>query len=337
MTEKTPKLLPVPNIMHHLTVKATVNGITVLKDGRFKKRYTGSSTAAVDINGKFYAKAGELKKLISGDAGKDKKNPRRRQSAGESEIETRDLENSDINLSTKKNIPREYRVNKTEVRARLLAMINSMKGKNLLYFWTVTFPRGIDDNIAYKAFNTWLTTLRQKKMLRDYLWVAERQENGTIHFHIAIPHRMNVKTANAAMRTTLTNFAAANLIPWNKWQCKKYNGVDICKNRKTGRVTNFAIKKGARALATYLTKYVTKNDTGFPHLAWHNSRGFSALFTGVTMTRDEFYSSGYEKFILYKPAVQNEFFSFYAWRTGMAPPGIVNHLYELNSYLQSLN
>lgn len=334
--DNCPKLLPVPNMLHHLTIKATTNGITLLKEGRFKKRYTGSKTAAVDINGKFYSRSGDLKKILA--AGKDP-GPARHKKAPESlqteagDKNQKDTEDNKKQLSTP---TREYFVNKNEVRSRLLAMINSQQGKSQLYFWTVTFPKGIADNIAYQAFNTWLTTLRQKKILKNYLWVAERQENKTIHFHIAIPHRMPVKVANGSMRTVLTSLAKQEKIPFNKWQCKKYNGVDIAKNRKTGRVTNFAIKKGRRALANYLTKYCTKNDSGFPHLAWHNSRGFSALFTGVTMTVDEFKNAGFMDLILYRAVISNEFFSFYPWR-GDPPDSVVKHLYDLNSFVQSLN
>jgi hypothetical protein len=208
-----------------------------------------------------------------------------------------------------------------------------MKGSKELYFWTITFPAKTSDEIAYQAFNTWLTTLRQKKHLRDYLWIAERQKIGTIHFHIAIPHRMSVVHANRVMRTILVTFCKRRAIDFSIFQCKRYNGVDICKNRKTKRVTNFAIKKGSRALATYLTKYVTKNDEPFKHLAWHNSRGFSSLFTGITFTVQEFVAYGFKEVILHRSVISNQYFSFYPWR-GEPPSAITKHLAEINNYLQ---
>ena len=58
-----PRLLAVPHFFNHLTVKADLNGITVLKDGRFKKRYTGSKQFEVDINGKLRTKK-ELQELV---------------------------------------------------------------------------------------------------------------------------------------------------------------------------------------------------------------------------------------------------------------------------------
>lgn len=335
MTKK-PRFLPVPAFHNELLIKATHTGIVLLKDGRFKKRYTGSKYSTVDINGKFYERAGDLQKELKAD--RLARDPVRAKKKPAESPETAGLisrsENQGENtLSTTKKKHCEYRVNKMEVRQRILSMINTMKGKRELYFWTVTFPAGMPDQLCYQGFNTWLTTLRQKKMLKDYIWIAERQQNGTIHFHIAIPHKMHVVTANRLMRTTLATFCRNKLINYSVFQAKRYNGVDICKNRKTGRVTNFAIKKGSRALANYLTKYVTKNDSGFPHLAWHNSRGFSALFTGVTFTVQEFIRLGFREMLLPRSVISNEFFSFYPWLSD--PPDLLTmHLYEVNSFIQ---
>jgi hypothetical protein len=210
-----------------------------------------------------------------------------------------------------------------------------MRGKKELYFWTVTFPVGTGDAVAYKIFNIWLTTLRQYKLLKNYLWIAERQKNGTVHFHIAVPHKMPAKRANAMMQGTLTTFAKRKEIPFNVYQCKRYNGVDIAKNRTTRRVTNFALKKGSRALATYLTKYVSKNDEGFAHLAWHNSRGYSSIFTGLTFTVSEFIRFGFSRCIDRRLKFESQYFTFIPW-IGDPPQAITDHLYQVNSFIQSL-
>ncbi len=338
MSSHLPHILAVPNMLHYLQLKVAPGGVTFLKEGRFKRRYTGSRTSCVDINGVLYEKSGDLKKKLADEAAlaasvSKKRKPGKDQARAETLInnDTEDTNNLPENVD-KKGIPREYRVNKVEVRNRLLAMINTQQGGKELYFWTVTFPKGTSDDIGYQLLNIWLTHLRTKKWLRNYLWVAERQQNGTVHFHIAIPHKLSVVHANRIMRTTLQGFADRQLIPFSKWQCKKYNGIDIAKNRKTGRVTNFAIKKGTRALANYLTKYVTKNNEGFKHLAWHNSRGFSSLFTAVTMTVAEFDSLQLRDVMLHRAVIDNEFFSFYPWRD-QPPDKVMNHLRNLNSYL----
>ncbi len=291
----------------------------------------------------------------------------------------------------KKERIKAYTINKREVRQRILAYNNTNKGQKELYFWTVTFPEGTPDDICYQAFNTWLTALRApgrvkdgklidkngklatkwrqvKAMLREYLWIAERQlgerltvkkaATGTIHFHIAIPHFMNVTRANALMRGTLKNLAKRGLMPGAVCNGKsgdqyylpsiaKYNGVHISRNKKTGQIINFAVKRNSRALATYLTKYITKNNAGIPdengqvdipaftHLAWHNSRGFSCLFTGVTFTIAEFTALGFRPFLNKVRQFRMNFATFIPWLYG-PPPLLHDHLFNLNSSVQAL-
>jgi len=324
MSEKIPfRLLTVPPFHHELTIKANQSGITVLKESRYRKRYTGSKHSAIDINAKMYLKASDLKKISANPA--DKRNGRR----------PKRPDPLTVNGGGEDTQPREktFKVHKTEVRNRIFGMINTMKGKKELYFWTVTFPQSTPDPVVYRLFNTWLTTLRQKKWLRDYLWIAERQQNGTVHFHIAIPHQMSVVAANNAMRTVLRTAAIKKEIPFHVSQCKRYNGIDLAKNRNTRRVTNFAIKKGSRSLANYLTKYCTKNNTTFNHLAWHNSRGFSSLFTGITFTTNEFVGYGFRQLVKPGVIIDNEYFMFFAWKED-PPVAVMKHLYEINSWIQ---
>src|SRR5690349_14948289 len=183
-------------------------------------------------------------------------------------------------------------------------------------------------------------------MLKEYIWVAERQEGErlpegveathTVHFHIAVPHYLNAERANAMMRGTLKNLARAGKIPYKEtaFQIKKYNGVHISKHRNTNRPINFAIKKGSRALAAYLTKYITKNDSTFEHLAWHNSRGYSALFTAVTFTMNEFVRFGFQHFINRVRVFRMDFATFIPWLYG-PPPLLSDHFYQVNSYIQN--
>lgn len=358
-----PKLGSVPSIAQdHLCIKASHTGITFLQERKYRKRYTGSKYNAVDINGGL-CNAKELEAEIRSRNEVKKSGHKKKQNCSPSllllnniAVENNDTQISEENSNTGNfatNIARSsrkksYTVNKKEVRQRLLGYINTQKGRKELYFWTVTFPEGTPDDACYQAFNTWLTSLRKYGMLKDYLWVAERQlgdhledptsATNTIHFHIAIPHYMNVQRANAMMRGTLKNLAKAGAIPYkpHSRQIIKYNGVDIAKHRATRRVTNFAIKKGARALAVYLTKYVTKNDTSFDHLAWHNSRGFSALFTAITFTVEEFKKFGFSHFLNRVRIFKMNFATFVPWLYG-PPPLLLDHLFQLNSYIQHIN
>jgi hypothetical protein len=343
-----PTLAPVPNITHDLVIKTTAAGIVLLKENKFRRRYAGNKFSHVDINGRLWVKASDFHKLNKPDPGKI----RRKKLPG---VETPGAKNNYLldpntdakyeNLSTEKteistengglSTKKTYSVNKPLVRQRILGYINTMRGKKELYFWTVSFPINTTDAVAYQIFNIWLTALRQYKMLKEYLWVAERQQNNTIHFHIAIPHKMPVKRANAMMAGTLATFSKRGEIPFTVHQCKRYNGVDIAKNRHTKKVVNFAIKKGARSLATYLSKYATKNNGTFEHLAWHNSRGYSSMFTGVTFTVPEFMSYGFHLLLDRGKRLDAAFFTFLPWANG-PPPLLTDHLYKLNSYLQTI-
>lgn len=346
-----PTLAAVPSRLSvdpDLTIKATATGIIILKKNQFLTRYTGNKYSAVDINGNLWLKKSDLQKHIA-----PPKEVRKRKSQVETQDEKKIIANCETqisdNLSThtqsfspvinylsteKQNRSRAYKVNKREVRQRILGYINTQRGEKELYFWTVTFPKGITDDTAYRVFNIWLTSLRKWGMLKEYIWVAERQENGTVHFHIAIPHKMSVQKANAMMRGTLKNEVKKGTIDgYSVYKANRYNGVDIAKNRKTGRVVNFAVKKGSRSLSGYLTKYVTKNDTAFTHLAWHNSRGFSSLFTGVTFTVQEFKRFGFGWYIDRRRVFGDDFFTFCPW-IDEPPPLLMQHLFQLNSYLQ---
>lgn len=335
-----PTLGRVPGVVQDdLRIKASSNGVTFLTKTRFRQRYTGSKQSAVDINGKLYLQAKELRKALMKEAeGKAKKNRAAvKQTRKFSPSEPKDTniistENADLSPKEKKILT--YSIHKTQVRHRILGYLNTQKGKKELYFWTVSFPEKTPDDTCYRVLNIWLTQLRKKKMLKDYVRITERQKNGTIHYHLAIPHRMDVFRANSIMRITLRTLAIKGEIPFTPMQCYKYNGVDIAKDRKTKRVINFAQKKKARALAHYLTKYVTKNDEKFTHLAWHNSRGYSQVFTGVTFTIAEFTKQGFGYYLDRRKKREMEFAVFIPWIEEMPPP-IRDHLYQLNSYIQS--
>jgi hypothetical protein len=347
---------PYAAIDSDLVIKASHTGITFLQQRRYKKRYTGSKQCAVDINGKLFLNAKDLERKLKEAKPPDRVRAKKKEGCPPAFKSCLEIFKpfdpvvaaiSDvISEPAKKPRKKSYSVNKREVRARLLGYINTQRGKKELYFWSISFPANTPDSICYQAFNTWLTALRQYKMLKDYLWVAERQTGdritdgraptNTIHFHMAVPHYMNVQRANAMMRGTLKTFAKRGEIPYHHRnpQIGKYNGVDLCKNRNTKRVVNFAVKKGSRTLATYLTKYVTKNDSEFDHLAWHNSRGFSCLFTAVTFTVAEFKKFQFGPFLNRIRVFDMNFAKFIPWLYG-PPPLLLDHLYQLNSYIQT--
>lgn len=323
-----PRLLPVLCTLDLPNIKLTRSGITILHQRGSQGRYGGSARHRVDMSGKLWENKNDMiKSLYPERISKGKKKAPVAPDANNlntfqseyidflEELPTHEREfcTKTEELFTNYGVEivekpvRTYVVKKTEVRQRILCRI-SAKTQSFaeLYFWTVTFPAGSSDDIIYQIFNNWLTALRKKDqygriLLKDYLWIAERQDGkrlkdptkatNTIHFHIAIPHFMRVHHANKVMQTILASHARKGTIPFTRQQCNKYNGIHLAKD-KGGKVINFASKKGSRAITGYLTKYLTKNNERFTHLAWHNSRGFSNMFTAFYTTRRHFYSMG---------------------------------------------
>ena len=188
-----------------------------------------------------------------------------------------------MNLNRIDKVKKTFRLNKKKVRQKIEAFSNLEQSKKTLYFWTVTFPALTTDNECFKYFNNWLTKLRKDNILHSYLWISERQEIGTLHFHILINERISVVQANKYMKETLINVYKKDSTHWKGYNPERYNGIDIAKNRITRKITNFADKGGKKSLKKYLTKYVTKNETSFNRLVWHCSRDISALFTHIVV------------------------------------------------------
>lgn len=271
----------------------------------------------------------------------------------------------DMGEIEKKVEKKSFQMNKKEVRHRVMQMFNClcnaqklrMRGiKPLMYFWTVSFREGTSEDNCYQLLNIWLTQLRQKKRLRSYLWVAEKQKNGTTHFHVLIPHYLNIRLANSIMKTSICGLIRKGVITdWPLSVAKRYNGVDIAGERKagttqkTGKAVNFAESKRQRLLHKYITKYISKNDDDHCRQPWHCSRDWSALVKYVHLTLAEKDTLLYGERIWIKDRpLESEFMRFYAWLHDPPDP-LCQHFADLNyeilswvlgypeGYLYSLN
>ena len=162
----------------------------------------------------------------------------------------------------------KFKLNKSKVRKRCFALSRLEKSKKFLAFYTITFPEGLSDADCYKFFNLWLTRCRKTGGLTTYLWVAERQKNATIHFHMLTNDFMPINIVNGYMVKALTNVKKKGHEKLSNVDTSVYNGIDV---KKVG--------KKRKTLIGYLTKYITKNDIEFYRLPWHCSRNVSKLFT----------------------------------------------------------
>lgn len=161
-----------------------------------------------------------------------------------------------------------YKINKNQVFARSMAMFQLRASAKNLTFMTVSFPMGMSDDSIFQCFNTYLTRMRYIYKFRMYLWVTERQKNGTLHYHILVPQWLPFQECNRMMRVTLENELTKNPQLQVKLEKGKYNGVD-CK----------PVQGNRKQLIAYITKYVMKSNAVFSRLAWHCSRIVSNLFT----------------------------------------------------------
>jgi hypothetical protein len=188
-------------------------------------------------------------------------------------------------LEKGEKIPTLYGLKKNKIRNKILSFFSLNKSKKFCAFYTITFPMGIDDDIAYQLLNTWLTRCRKSLNLKSYLWVAERQKNNTLHFHLITNKFMKIASTNEYMKAALyTQFKKGNLF-CDESIIETYNGVDVDnvhKSKRKGKQGKRLSKEEAKKkLSFYLTKYVTKNDTKSERLPWHCSRDISALFISI--------------------------------------------------------
>lgn len=189
------------------------------------------------------------------------------------------IENELNSEPAKKVMPKVRKLNKKKVVDRALAFSYVKQAQKFLAFYSVSFPTGMSEEDIYSAWNKWLTNCRRYYGLKNYLWVAEKQENGTLHYHMLTTEFMRIQDVNGSMATTLDNmgvFTDAETEYYNRQKkevakgrltAKNYNGCDV--------VRVFGDKK--RVIA-YLTKYISKSQIYYKRQPWHCSRSVSALF-----------------------------------------------------------
>jgi len=174
-------------------------------------------------------------------------------------------------------------INRSKVKGKMFAMFNLKCSRKFIAFYSVSFPINTSDDQAFECLNYWLTKLRKTYNLKNYIWVTERQKNGTLHYHMLTNNYMPILQINRAMAIIINNKVLDGEMSWGNSSIDRFNGVDVDsiynskRHRKTGKNMNPAEIRNW--LSKYITKYVTKNSEKFTHLCWHCSRTLSMLFT----------------------------------------------------------
>jgi hypothetical protein len=229
------------------------NTSLVLTDSRAKSKFGGSSRF-IENNGIVTDKRDVEKKI-------ELKRKKKVSINHKSKIEQAESQLKEVKKKT-------YKLNKSKVKNKCISLSRLEKSKKFLAFYSISFPQGLPDEIAYKIFNTWLTRCRKDSGLKSYLWVAERQRNLTVHFHLLTNDFMKVREVNGFMAKCLLTV--------------KNNGLEILKDVEIEKVEG-----NKNRLISYLAKYITKNEIEFYHLPWHCSRDISSLFTTVNYEADQ--------------------------------------------------
>jgi hypothetical protein len=230
-----------------------------------------------------------------------------------------------------------YYVNKRKVRARLTNFSNTEFGDKRMYFYSISFPLGMDEKISTKLLNSVLTTLRKDYGVVHYLWIAERQKKGQKHYHLCLYHYVKGRIVNDIVKKYIKHAIRKKELNWSTASANNYNGVDISKDRKTGIPTNFAGSGTGKHIARYITKYVSKSSGAFEGQAWNCSRSVASVTDGICATIEEVLTMYTSDILSDNATYENEWCYFFPWKKE-APPDYKKLIYEINtSRIASLN
>lgn len=104
-----------------------------------------------------------------------------------------------------------------------------------------------DETIKRKYLNVWLQRLRRVHKGINYLWVAETQKNGNIHFHIIVDRWVNYLWVSSTWNATLANGEYINLF------AAKFGHRQPPTTKVTGQ-------KNMKDPALYICKYISKDE-----------------------------------------------------------------------------
>jgi hypothetical protein len=216
---------------------------------------------------------------------------------------------------------------KSKIKDKFTAFFKSSEGENTLV--TLSFISKVEDKPAVAVLNKFLTALRSEKKF-DYIWVAERQKNGNIHFHVLMNRRINVTRGNPLWVLQQYNAGIVH---------EKYSHEEILDRFKKGTIGEILNPFDIRSvnsidgLSLYLTKYLCKSSDEFHCRVWHCSRGVSRLFTKALVSRSTFLQTGTVR-NSYVDRTTGELFSS---QTFVSPYAIVRYILNKKYFAGYLN
>lgn len=232
---------------------------------------------------------------------------------------------------------------KIKIKEKMLAVYAA--SKNNFTLCTLTMINNCPDIKAVKILNKFLTATKKQIGNYNYVWVAERQDNGRIHFHMIVDKRLDIDYINSlwvvqqynagiehdtahlrlSIDTGLTFKQLHKKGPEGYKLMHKYlNPVDVQKVQTINGVS------------AYLTNYVIKNDTKMGCAIWHCNRNVSKLFTKQLISKKVFDFTCNKKINF----VKNKKGRIYENKTFVHQYGMINSIYNkkyFNSFLKEMN
>ena len=201
--------------------------------------------------------------------------------------------------------------------------------KKKFSFVTVTLPAKqnmTDQEIRRTALNGFIQEMKRKSNLNSYIWVAEKQKNGNIHFHIIIDTYVPAWKLRNMWRKQMY---LCGLV--SEYTQEGYGAAALC--------TKIDELKTPQKAAKYISKYMAKCDTaginGYPLAGriWGKSDNIEQ-YRGITINNIEAKCLGIDEYLkgLTNYYIVNEYVTVYNYSIDdckFSP--IIDYLIELES------
>lgn len=233
---------------------------------------------------------------------------------------------------------------KIKIKEKMLALYAA--AKNNFTLLTLTLVNDCEDTKAVKMLNKFLTATKKQIGTYNYVWVAERQENGRIHFHMIVDKKLDINYVNSLW--VVQQFNSGVYHDFSNEKLKLYTGLNFKQLHKMGELgqqiaheylnpVDVVKVKTIDGVSAYLTIYILKNETKMSCAVWHCNRNVSRLFTKQLISQQQFdFTSDPKINKIQSRKTKKE----YAVKTFVHQYGMINTIYNkkyFNKILHELN
>ena len=165
----------------------------------------------------------------------------------------------------------------SKIKNKAFAFIDAYSDTTI-NFLTLSFINRTTDTNGARCLNKFLTMMRKRYGKFAYMWVAEHQKNGNIHFHFLMNIYIDLKYFNSLWVLQQYNDGIAHT---------RYSYEEIIKRHSAGTMQEILNPldieevKNLDAASGYLSKYLSKDANEFTCATWHCSREVSRTFTAM--------------------------------------------------------